>query len=279
MGAGVSSGRRPAPRDPRGLPRERPVRPLHRRHRGAGTTLVVAPEWHLPGRSSGLGPGRASAVPVALSPDPSEPRRRFWSSHRPACVVSHPRRTHQRHRRRLGHRSPTRRPRRLLAVLRRSAVRPWMVHQAEAIPAWPPRRQALRSRVRDETTTHWVRRGVGHLLRALASSPGFPRSGRLRRGHHTGSPQGEPRVPARSRRPSARARRAKPRNRAPKRLTPDSEVTEAKSPGRNGESSYSKVRLAVSQALILSQSYSTPSPGPVGTATHPSAPTSSRPSP
>ncbi len=211
---------------------------------------------------------------MALSPDSSEPRRRLRSSHRVARVDSHPRRTSHRRRRRMGYRSPTRRPRGLLAVLRRSAVRPWMVHQAEAVPAWPIRRQAFCTRVRDETTTHRIRCGVGHLLRALTGSPSSPRPDRLRRGHHTCRPQNESRVPAHSGRQHARARRAKPRHRAP-----DVPPSTAESLTRQGEPSYSKVRLAVSQALILSQSYSTPSPGPVGTATHPSAPTSSRPSP
>ena len=211
---------------------------------------------------------------MALSPDSSEPWWRLRSSHCLAHVVSHPRRTSQRHRRRMGYRSPARRPRCLLAVLRRSAVCPWMVHQAEAVPTWPTRRHAVCARVGDETPTHRIRRGVGHLLRGLTSSSSPSRPNRLRRGHHTCGPQNESRVPARSRRQHARARRAKPRHRAPEAPPPTAESLR-----RQGESSYSKVRLAVSQALILPQSYSTPSPGPVGTATHPSAPTSSRPSP
>ncbi len=211
---------------------------------------------------------------MALPPHSSESRWCLRSSHRLAYVVSDPRRASQRHRRRLGYRSAARRSRGLLAVFRGSAVCPWMVHQAEAVPTRPTRRQAIRSRVRDETTTHWVRRGVGHLLRAPASSPSPPSSDRLRRSHRSGCPQGEPRVPTRSRWPLARAWRAKPRHRAPKAPPPTGESLR-----RRGGQSYSNVRLAVSQALILSQSYSTPSPGPVGTATHPSAPTSSRPSP
>ncbi len=274
MGIGIPSGRRPAPRDPRRLPCGGPIRPLHRRYRSIGATLVLAPERHLPGRDPGPRRGPTSAVPVAVSPDSSEPWWRLRSSHRVAHVVSHPRRTSQRHRRRMGFRSPTRRPRGLLAVLRRSAVCPWMVHQAEAVPTRPIRRQAVCARICDETTTHRIRRGVGHLLRAAASSPSPPRFGRLRRGHHASRPPSEPRVPAHSRRQRARARRAKPRHRAP-----DAPPSTAESLRRQGDSGYSNVRLAVSQALILSQSYSTPSPGPVGTATHPSAPTSSRPSP
>ena len=274
MGTGVSGGRRSAPRDPRRLPRDWPVRSLRRRQRNIGAALVFAPERHLPGRDSGPRRGPTSAVPVALSPDSPEPWWRIRSSHRGAYVVSHPRWASQRHRRRMGYRSPARRPRGLLAVLRGSAVRPWMVHQAEAFPTRPTRRQAVRTRVRDETTTHRIRRGVGHLLRAPAGSPGPPRPDRLRRSHHAGCPQGEPRIPAHSRRPHARAGRPKPRNRAR-----DASPSTAKSLKREGGSGQSKVRLAVSQALILSQSYSTPSPGPVGTATHPSAPTSSRLSP
>ena len=192
MGTELSGGRRPPPRDPRRLPRGWPVRSLHRRRRNIGATLVVTPERHLPGRDPGPRRGPTSAVPVALSPHSSEPRWRLRPSHRLAYVVSHPRRTRHRHRRAMGHRSPTGRPGGLLAVLRRSAVRPRLVHQAEAIPTRPTRRQAVCACVRDETTTHRIRCCMGHLLRAPASSPSPPRPDRLRRGYHTGRPQNEP---------------------------------------------------------------------------------------